>query len=130
MLRFLNIGVLTLLVGTAAWAYQTKYETIFYAEQVRKLEARVERERDQIAVLKAEWQHMNRPSRLEELAHKHLDLKPVKPMQIGRAQDLPERRPDVDQIGAKLDQLGITGSIPSPAPAAARTRPAGRTTER
>lgn len=114
MLRILNIAVLTLLVGTAAWAYQTKYETIFYAEQVKKLEARADKERNQITLLKAEWQHMNRPMRLEELAQKHLDLRPVKAMQIARAQDLPERKPEVDQIGAKLETLGITGSIPTP----------------
>ena len=114
MLRFLNIAVLTLLVGTAAWAYQTKYETIFYAEQVKKLEARVEKDKDQIAVLKAEWQLLNRPHRLEQLAAKHLDLKPLKASQIARALELPDRKPSVDQIGAKLDALGITGSIPTP----------------
>lgn len=127
MLRLFNIAVLTLLVGTAAWAYQTKYETIFYAEQVRKLEARVEKERDQIAVLKAEWQYMNRPARLEELARTYLDLKPIKPVQIGRAQDIPERKGDVDLIGAKLDQLGITASIP---PSGGKTKSEGRPPQR
>lgn len=114
MLRFLNFAVLTLLVGSAAWAYQTKYETIFYAEQVKKLEARVERDKDQITVLKAEWQLLNRPSRLEQLAAKHLDLKSLRAAQIAGAQDLPDRKAVVDQIGAKLDALGITGSIPTP----------------
>jgi|APTNR8051073442_1049403.scaffolds.fasta_scaffold01057_18 hypothetical protein len=115
MLRVLNIAVLTLLVGTAAWAYQTKYETIFYAEQVKKLEARVDKEREQIAVLKAEWQLLNRPARLDMLAQKYLDLKPVKATQISNGLDLPERKTGVDQIGAKLDSLGITGSITPPA---------------
>jgi cell division protein FtsL len=114
MLRLLNIAVLTLLVGTAAWAYQTKYETIFYAEQVRKLEAQAEREKDQIAILKAEWQLLNRPTRLEQLAAKHLDLKPLRASQIARAMEIPERKSFVDQIGAKLDALGVTGSIPTP----------------
>ena len=114
MLRFLNIAVLTLLVGTAAWAYQTKYETIFYAEQVKKLEATVEKEKDQIAILKAEWQLLNRPTRLDVLAQRYLDLKPVKSTQIARAQDIPERKAGVDHIGAKLDSLGITGSISTP----------------
>ncbi|HRK25622.1 MAG TPA: hypothetical protein PLQ11_11780 [Beijerinckiaceae bacterium] len=128
MLRILNIAVLTLLVGTAAWAYQTKYETIFYAEQVKKLEARADKERDQIAILKAEWQLLNRPERLERLAQKHLDLKPIKAQQISRAEDLPDRKAAVDQIGAKLDSLGITGSITPPADSSARkgSRPPGR----
>lgn len=114
MLRFLNIAVLTLLVGTAAWAYQTKYETIFYAEQVKKLESTVEKEKDQIAILKAEWQLMNRPTRLDVLAQRYLEMKPLKSTQIARAQDIPERKAVGDQIGAKLDSLGITGSISSP----------------
>lgn len=126
MLRFLNIAVLTLLVGTAAWAYQTKYETIFYAEQVKKLEAQVEREKDQIAILKAEWQLLNRPQRLEALAQRYLDLKPVKSTQIARVQDIPERKAPVDHIGAKLDSLGITGSIPAPDGAGKAGKPAGR----
>lgn len=113
MLRFLNIAALTMLVGTAAWAYQTKYETIWYAEQVRKLEAKSEKEHDTIAILKAEWQLLNRPGRIEALAARHLDLKPLKATQISRAQDLPERGKEVDQIGAKLDAL-LTGSIPTP----------------
>ncbi|MCA0423585.1 MAG: hypothetical protein LCH61_09720 [Proteobacteria bacterium] len=126
MLRLLNISVLTLLVGTAAWAYQTKYETIFYAEQVKKLEAQVEKEKDQIAVLKAEWQLLNRPYRLEALAQRYLDMKPVKSTQIARVQDIPERKAQVDQIGAKLDALGITGSIPSPEPAGKSGRKSDR----
>lgn len=114
MLRLLNIAVLTLLVGTAAWAYQTKYETIFYAEQVKKLEAQVDREKDQIAILKAEWQLLNRPQRLDALAQRYLDMKQVKSTQVARVQDIPERKAVVDQIGAKLDALGITGAIPAP----------------
>lgn len=109
MLRLMNIAALTLLVGSAAWAYQTKYETIWYAEQVRKLEAKTEKERDTIAILKAEWQLLNRPTRIEALAGRHLDLKPLKPTQVSRAQDLPERGKEVDHIGAIL-----TGSIPTP----------------
>lgn len=113
MLRFLNIGVLTLLVSAAAWAYQTKYDTIYFAEQVKKLEAKVEKERDQIAILKAEWQLLNRPGRMEQLAEQYApDLKPIKPVQVARAQDLPERsRNPVDQIAARLDSLVATGSI-------------------
>lgn len=115
MLRFLNIAVLTLLVGAAAWAYQTKYETIYFAEQVKKLESKVEKERDQIAILKAEWQLLNRPARMEQLAEQYAaDLKPVKPVQVARAQDLPDRsRNPVDQIAARLDSLIATGSISS-----------------
>lgn len=121
MLRFLNIVAISMLVATAGWAYQTKYETIRYAEEVRKLEHKVEKERDQIAILKAEWQLLNRPARLEVLAQK-LEMRPLRPSQVARAQDLPERGKEVDHIGAKLDAL-LTGSIPpnSARPTAGKT---------
>lgn len=114
MLRLLNIAALSVLVGTAGWAYQTKYETIRYAEAVKKLEIKTEKERDMIAILKAEWQLLNRPARLEGLAAK-LDMRPLKATQIGPAKDLPARGKDVDQIGQKLDSL-LTGSISTPNP--------------
>jgi hypothetical protein len=121
MLRFLNFAAVSVLVATAGWAYQTKYETIRFAEEVRKLESRVEKERDQIAILKAEWQLLNRPGRLEVLAQK-LEMRPVRASQVARAQDLPERGKDVDHIGQKLDQL-LTGSVtpPSARPATGKT---------
>ena len=131
MLRFFNILAVTVLVATAGWAYQTKYETIRYAEEVRKLEGKVEKERDTIAILKAEWQLLNRPGRIEELAQK-LELKALKPSQITRVQDLPERGKEVDQIGAKLDQL-LTGSISTPnsaKPSSSGTTPGVRTQAR
>ena len=43
-------------IASAVYAYSIKYETLYYAEQVAKLKAKVQRERDAIAVLQAEWQ--------------------------------------------------------------------------
>jgi hypothetical protein len=126
MLRLLNILAILGLLGTAAWAYSIKYETIYYAEQVKKLEKRLDRERDSIAVLRAEWQHVNKPTRLQVLADRHLQLSAVQATQIVRASDLPAKPKEQDMIGSKLDQL-LTGSIPAavkPAPKAVQ-RPGG-----
>ena len=42
-----------------------------------------------IHVLKAEWSHLNSPSRLRTLANKHILLNPVKPEQIINYSALP-----------------------------------------
>jgi hypothetical protein len=113
MLRLLNILALLGLIGTAAWAYSIKYETIYYAEQVKKLEKRLDRERDAITVLRAEWQHVNKPTRLQVLADRHLQLQALQATQIAKASDLPERSKEQDLLASKLDTL-LTGSVPSP----------------
>jgi hypothetical protein len=112
MLRLLNILAVLGLIGTAAWAYSIKYETIYYAEQVKKLEKRLDRERDAIVVLRAEWQHVNKPMRLQVLADRHLQLQALQATQIALPGDLPARPKEQDVLGDKLDQL-LTGSVPA-----------------
>lgn len=126
MLRLLNILAILGLVGTAAWAYSIKYETIYYAEQVKKLEKRLDRERDAITVLRAEWQHINKPTRLQVLADRHLQLQAMQATQIVKPGDLPARPPESDPLGSKLDQI-LTGTVPGAARPAAKpaVRPGG-----
>ena len=61
-----------------------------YVEQVAKLKSQVQREREAIAVLQAEWQYLDRPDRLQAAVDKHLDLQPLKIQQLARLSDLPE----------------------------------------
>jgi hypothetical protein len=123
MLRLLNVLAIFGLIGTAAWAYSIKYETIYYAEQVKKLEKRMERERDAIAVLRAEWQHINKPVRLQVLTDRHLQLQAMQATQVASAKDLPAKPVNQDLLGNKLDEL-LTGS--TPARPATSARPASR----
>jgi hypothetical protein len=124
MLRLLNVFAVAGLIGTAMWAYSIKYDTIYYAEQVKKLEKRLDRERDGISVLRAEWQHINRPVRLQVLTDRHLQLQTLQSTQIARASELPAKPKEEDLLGSKLDQL-LTGSTTPPA-AKPAVRPAQR----
>jgi hypothetical protein len=119
MLKLLNVLAVGGLIGTAMWAYSVKYETIYFAEQVKKLEKRLDRERDATSVLRAEWQHINRPARLQVLADRHLQLQAMQAAQIIQPQDLPAKPKVEDPLGSKLDEL-LTGSTGNAA------RPAGR----
>jgi cell division protein FtsL len=107
VIKLLHIVAIGALVSSALYAYTIKYETTLQAEQLQKLKAKAQRERDAIAVLKAEWQFLNRPERLQALADRHLDLQPLKTTQIVRLSDIPNRGPKVDSIGRKLEDLGL-----------------------
>ena len=102
MIRFLNIIAVACLIGSAGYAYSIKYETLYHAEQVAKLKSRIHKERDSIAVLKAEWQHLNRPDRLQPAVERHLDLQPMSIHQLARLSDLPNKAPRVDEIARLL----------------------------
>lgn len=107
MLKLLHVVAIGALVSSAVYAYSIKYETTLEAEQLRKLKIKAQRERDVIAVLKAEYQFLNRPERLQTLADRHLDLQPLTITQIVRPSDIPLRGPKVDAIGRKLADLGL-----------------------
>jgi hypothetical protein len=113
MLKFFNILAVAGLIGSASWAYTVKYDTIFYVEQIKKIESQINKERDAVAILKADWQHLTKPARLQMLTDKHLTLQPLAAIQIIRASELPERKSSPDAIAEKMDNLGIvTGSTP------------------
>ena len=105
MMRFLHMIAITALIASAGYAYSIKYETLYYAEQVKELKRKVQRERDSIAVLRAEWAFLNRPDRLQEAVERHLDLQPLSIQQLARLSDLPNRPPREDTIGRKLEAL-------------------------
>jgi hypothetical protein len=140
MMRSLNILAIATLIGSATAAYSVKYETILVAEKLKKRESELQREKDAIAVLKAEWQMLNRPSRLAALAPLEAGMQTLSARQLVRASDIPARGPEKDPLAAALENT-LTGSIAAPqrqtprgggptpaAPprAAARTTPAPR----
>ena len=128
MIKFLHCVAIGALVSSAVYAYSIKYEATLEASQLHKMRAQSQRERDMIAVLRAEWAYLNRPDRLQELADRHLDLETLKIQQIVRASDIPLRGPKVDAIGRKLADLGL--GLPTETPGAGRaggaTTPGGR----
>jgi cell division protein FtsL len=114
MVRILNILAITALMGSAIYAYTIKYETIFHAETIVKLQHEMKVEQDQIGTLRAEWAHLTRPERIQALADKFLDLQAVALNQIVRAEALPGKAPRVDAIGRKLEALGLAEPTNTP----------------
>jgi hypothetical protein len=54
MIRIMNILAIAALIGSAIYAYTIKYETIFHAETIVKLQHEIKSEQDKIGVLRAE----------------------------------------------------------------------------
>ena len=123
MLRFLHVIAIGSLIASAAYAYSIKYDSVYFAEQVVKLNNRIQKERDAIAVMRAEWQRLNRPDRLQALAEKHLDLQPISVQQIVRLADIPPK-PTGDELGRKLELLGLIATETPAAPKTGATRSA------
>ena len=120
--RLLHIVVLAGLVVAAADVYKIKYESTLEAERVAKLRTELRREQDLIASLRAEWSKLDRPDRLQELAQRHLPLKPLDIRQYDPLDKLPEKPIELvppgtaDPIGAVIETLvdpdTLTGSMP------------------
>lgn len=123
MIKLLHVIAIGALVSSAVYAYSIKYETTLATEHLQKLKSKTQRERDAIAVLKAEWQFLNRPDRVQTLAERHLDLQPFVVTQVVKPSDIPNRGPKVDAIGRKLEDLGL--GLPTETP---RNTKAGATT--
>ena len=135
ILRILNLVVIVALVAAAAYVYRIKFDSTVQAERLAKIRSEVRRERDTIAALRAEWGELDNPARIEALAKRYLQLKPVTPTQFNSLDQLPDRPPQFiksdsqDPIGVMIENLEepdtVTGSIA--APASAPAEPASET---
>jgi hypothetical protein len=114
MVRLLNLFAIFALIGSAIYAYSIKFETIFHAEKIAELKHQIKNEEDAIGMAKAEWAHVTRPERVRLLADKLLDLQSMALTQIVGPEALPEKGMRVDEIGRKLEALGLSEPTNTP----------------
>jgi len=121
-MRLLNLCVLILLVAAAAYVYEIKFEATLRAERIAKMRGDIQRERDAIAALRAEWTTLENPARIQGLARRHLHLRPADATQYDALDRLPERPPSivqprpVDAIADTIENMDlnpVTGSVPA-----------------
>lgn len=122
MPRIFHVFAIALLIGSAVYVYKVKYDTMALTSEVARLNKQIATEQDRIALLKAAWQGLNRPDRLQKISDTNPDLVPLSTQQIVRWQDVPDRPSNVDMIGDKLSTLGVveTSSTANAAKPAAR----------
>jgi cell division protein FtsL len=110
ILRLLNLVVICALVLAAAYVYRIKYDATVQAERLAKLRGEVRQERDRIAAMRAEWEQLDNPERIEALGKRFLHLQPVAPTQFDTLDRLPEGplqgvADRADPIGGMIDDL-------------------------
>ena len=91
-MRILHLFVIVALILAAGYVYDIKFGATMQAEQLSKLRGEIRRERDATAALRAEWAKLVSPARIEDLAQRHLPMKPAEATQIDNLDNLPERK--------------------------------------
>ena len=74
MWRILHAFAIAALIGSAAYVYGVKYRTIYASEQLVKTRHLINKEKDAINLLRAEYAHLARPDRVQALADSKLGL--------------------------------------------------------
>ena len=115
MWRLMHAAAIAALIGSAAYVYGVKYRTIYASEQLVKTRHLIEREKDAINLLRAEYAHLARPDRVQALADSKLGLEPLALNRIATVDELPDAQPKVDSIGRALESLGFTADNSTPA---------------
>lgn len=121
MLRVINFCLLFGLVALAFVNYEVKYQSRGLDRDIVALNHRIDRERDSITMLRAEWSLLNRPGRIERLAKRFLDLQPLNPKQIISLNSVTQAQFDT-MLGAPRAPTGAAAgnaSVSAPAPTSA-----------
>lgn len=123
MFRVANLVMVVALLLTAAVVYQLKYASTAEAERLATLRTQIRKEREAIALMKAEWARRTAPIYIQGLVERHLDLKRLDVEAISSFDDLPERPAGGDdRIGGMIEALVdvplVTSSVGKPASAA------------
>ena len=122
MLRTLDVIMICGMIGAAAWTFKVKADAQVAMDRVNALEKQIAEEREEIALLKADWSLFTSPDRLQRLVDRfgdELDLHPTQSSQIARFGELPPYRRDrlrkksplLDGF-AELDRDTKTGAVP------------------
>jgi hypothetical protein len=100
MIRIVHLVAVCLFIAAAVHVYKIKFDSTVQAERVARLRAEIKRERDAVASLRSEWARLDTPARIQQLAQRHLSLKPVDTLQFDQFDRLPERPPQIVPMDA------------------------------
>jgi hypothetical protein len=92
--RIFNFVLLLAMIIGAAVTYDMKHKAEMAADKVARLQADIAREKDKLAILRAEWSMLTQPSRLQSVIEKyadHFQLQPFSPKQMASIAEIPLR---------------------------------------
>jgi len=83
-------GIFVLAIGLGALVFQTSQNVQDLEGELHSLERAIEHEQEKTTVLEVEWEYLNRPQRLEDLARKRLKMQMPSPDgMVGAVDDVP-----------------------------------------
>lgn len=124
MMRFINTALVIAVLVAASFVYGLERESRLADGRLAKIRGEIAEEREQIRRLRAEWSYLNTPSRLEQLAVKHLEHEPSAVSQIIKLGEVATRVPGLtpdapsksgDAIAEMLDRnvAAVVGEVPA-----------------
>lgn len=109
--RILNLVLLAAMIVGAVWTYNMKHRAEKAADKVAELQADIDREKAEIALLKAEYSMLMQPARIQSVVDQfpeRFGLVPFSPDQIGLIDDIPLRPPSSDADAREtLERLAV-----------------------
>lgn len=129
MMRFGAIFTLSVAVAAGIGLYHAKYRVLALESELAEVQQNIQRDRQAIHVLKAEWSFLNEPDRLAEFARRHLELVPIAGSQLATIADVPEKLPLIvpetppgeeapeDAPAHEAPEPPLIASAPAPGPA-------------
>lgn len=133
MKHLLTLAIVVTALAAPVGLYSLEQEVAEQERRLAELNRELLREQQTIHVLKAEWSHLTRPGRLQQLAERHSDrlaLAPVKPEQIVMLADVPgraEASPETPAVPEVLGQNGLQAGHWAPVPMSKPSLPEGVT---
>ena len=105
--------------------FMVKYEVQDREEKLAALHREILANQEAVHVLEAEWSYLNRPSNLEAMVRRHLDLVPLDTSRLGQIEQLPIRLPALDEAGTMTADIrdASADGLPAFAPPAPLPRP-------
>lgn len=96
----LTIVVMSLVLAVSLGLYRLESEVQILERQLAKATTQLEDNRHNSSILEAEWSFLSQPSRIQDLAHRHLKLQDLTPGQISQLATLPSKAlEEVDGAG-------------------------------
>ena len=114
--RLFNLFVVLAMIAAAVVTYNLKHDTEAAATRVARLNSAIAKERESIALLKAEWSTLSQPSRLQQLVTHYEDYFQLEPFSVSQVATLDEipLRPEV--VEESLDDAATAAAEGMPDP--------------
>jgi len=115
MIRPAMVLIILLVASLGITLFAVKYQVQDLEEELIGFNRSITDERQAIHVLKAEWSHLNEPTRLKNLAKRYLDMNAIESDQVGTADELLPRKAEGDDPASRVTPLATKISAERPA---------------